>query len=167
MVLSENVYEYPRQDVPIQTTIEEILRNVLHETADISMHHCHQRWDEQKIEEREMYTVYTSFHGAYQARFAFCAELDIMKRITEYMLGEKDSSLEDMIESVKEFVNIICGHIVGAIFKRTKVAARFHVPDFAKGIYIPNRENQDFIVTKYCTNEESKMILCIYDPVVL
>lgn len=167
MVLSENVCGYPRQDVPIQAMIEELLRSMLHEVADINVHHCHQKWNEKKIIDRQMYTVYTSFHGAYYARFAFCAEMDIMKRITEYMLGEKDNSLEDIIESVKEFINILCGHIVGTIFKRTKATARFHIPDFAEGIYVPKGENQNMIVTKYCTNEESQMILCVYDPVVL
>lgn len=167
MVLSENVYDYPMQDIPIQEMVEETLRSMLYQIAGINVHHCHQRWNEKNIKEKELYTVYTSFHGAYHTRFAFCTEMSVMRRITEKMLDEKDCSLEDIIDSVKEFINILCGHIVGAIFKRTKVTARFHIPDFVEGLYIPKGENENMITTKYCTNEESQMVLCLYDSVVL
>ncbi len=167
MVLKEKICEYPDEGTSLQRMIEQALRSDLHQIAGINIHHCHQKTNVQKIDDRTMYTVYTSFHGAYHGLFAFCAELDIMKQITEHMLDEKDNSLEDVIDSVKEFLNVLCGHIVGAIYQKTKAVARFHIPEFVEGIFIPKGDNEDVLVARYCTNEEMKKLLCMNDLIML
>lgn len=144
-----------------QFLIDEVIQELFWQVAEMRLQQC----DCSNIGAEDLCTVYTTFNGGYKARFSFCAERSMMKRIAGNMAQEPVTDPEDIEEYMKEFVNVICGHIVGFVFRKTKTAARFHCPQFAEGYYIPPDDNDDTIVRTYYINEYSENAMLLYDKI--
>lgn len=145
----------------LQELIDETIQKSVWETARIHLRHC----ESNNVSKKDLCTVYTTFDGGYKVRFVFCAERAFMKRIAGNMLGEPVTDAGDIEEYMKEFVNVICGHVVAAVFKRTKTAARFHCPDFAEGCYVPahDKHGTDKIITTSYIDEYSEIATVLND----
>lgn len=121
----------------LQPLINETIEDLFWDIAKIRLRRC-EHCD--KLSE-ELCSVYTTFSGGYQIRFVFCAELGMMKRIAENIAEEPVDDKEYIEEYMKEFLNIICGHVVASVFRKTKKTARFHCPCFEGRLYIPEAAN--------------------------
>ena len=84
-----------------------------------------------------MCTVYTIFNGGYEARLAFCAQRSMMKRITENMLEEPVVDAEDIVEYMKELLNILCGHVVAAVFHMSSIREQKELSFFIRPPPLP------------------------------
>lgn len=82
-------------------------------------------------------TVYTDFNRGVYFGLALCAETDMLRRLTQNMMGTDQVDFQDVEDFSKEYFNVLCGHIAGAVFRDTKVAARFQIPTFHRGWYHP------------------------------
>ncbi len=139
--------------------IDEVIKDVFCKTTGIHLQNC-QRND---IADGDVCTVYTVFNGGYKARMAFCAQRSMMKRITENMLEEPVTDAEDIVEYMKELLNVLCGHIVAAVFSRTKTAARFQPPCFAEGCYLPEGEDPDGVIHICYMNDYAESAMLLHD----
>ena len=54
---------------------------------------------------------------------------------------------EDVEEFSKEYFNVLCGKIVGAMFQATQVPAHIGAPVFYHGRYEPEGQEAQFILT--------------------
>lgn len=135
----------------LQSLIDKTIQEMFWEVAKIRLRRC----ECCDILPKDLCTVYTTFSGGYQIRFAFCAERTMMKRITENISEEPVTDPSDIEEYMKEFINVICGHVVASVFRKTKTSARFHAPCFTEGYYIPADDsgNDNTIITTHYTDE--------------
>lgn len=149
----DNVGCFLTKEETLQQLIDDVIKQMFWEIAKIKLCHC----EYSDISPKDLCTVYTTFSGGYQIRFAFCAERAMMKRITENISEEIVTDPEDIEEYMKEFLNIICGRLVASIFKETKTSARFHSPYFTEGYYIPADNGCDnAIITTHYIDEYSE-----------
>ncbi|RGE68939.1 chemotaxis protein CheX [Anaerotruncus colihominis] len=109
----------------IHRTVVDITRQI----AKIDLRLCSQDPDPAN----ELCTLRTTIDGDYHTELVLHADRALLHRLTENMMEAKTTDPEDMEEYSKEFFNVLCGHIVSEIFRRTKLPARFHTPCFAYG----------------------------------
>lgn len=161
MVMSTTNIKNFLQENTVKSLIDEIIEQLFEEVSGI--HLRQQEFTE--LPNEEICTIYTVFHGGYHTRFFFCAEPALMKRIAENIAEETITDEDDIKEYVKEFVNVICGHIVAAIFKKTKTSARFHCPEFIDEHEILADVHNDSIITIHYTSTESENAMFLYDKI--
>lgn len=140
--------------------IDEIIKQLFWQIAKMHLRQC--ECSEQFND--EICTVYTTFSGGYKAHFLFCAERTMMQRIAENIAEEPLTDLDDVKEYMKEFINVICGHIVASIFGKTKMAARFQCPEFSEGYFAPQSDD-DTVVKTFFINECAENAMLLYDKV--
>lgn len=139
--------------------VDEVIKDVFCETTGLHLQNCRGN----NIAQDDVCTVHTIFHGGYEARLAFCAQRSMMKRITENMLEEPVVDAEDIVEYMKELLNILCGHVVAAVFHMTKTAARFQPPCFAEGRYLPEGADPDAMVHICYMNDYAESAILLHD----
>ena len=101
----------------IHRTVVDITRQI----AKIDLRLCSQDPDPAN----ELCTLHTTIDGDYHTELVLHADRALLHRLTENMMEAKTTDPEDMEEYSKEFFNVLCGHIVSEIFRRTKLPARF------------------------------------------
>lgn len=147
------------KETTMQPLIDETINQLLWQVAKINLHHC-----ESAADMEDLCTVYTTFSGGYNIRFAFCAERTLMQRMSENMAEEPVTEQDDIEEYMKEFINVICGHIVATVFRLTKISARFHVPRFADGCYLPDEDDREnHLITTYYISDFSEAAMLLND----
>lgn len=157
--MSEDKRSLPLDEDPIQILINDTIKEVFKQVAQIELQNC----TAPKVISKDLCTVYTEFTGGYTIHFAFCAEKKLLKHIAENMLDEPITESEDIEECAKEFLNILCGHMVKTIFGKTKTAARFHSPYFIEEYYVPETDSGSPLIATHYTDEQFHMAILIND----
>lgn len=101
------------------------------------------------FQDMDLCTIHTTTNGGYQIRLVFYADRTFLLLIAQHMLGEPVADPDDIKECAMEFFNVVCGHVVAAIFRETHAPARFHCPCFEEGYYLPGKEGTDEMLA-YC-----------------
>ena len=90
--------------------------------------------------------------GAYNHSMASC--YNAVPRPPIVMIdGERDyvavrrETAEDLEEFSKEYLNVLCGKVAGAMFQATQVSAHFGTPTFYHGRYEPEGQEAQFVLT--------------------
>lgn len=78
-------------------------------------------------------TVQTTFEGGYEGTIILCADTPLLFRLTRLFLQEESVNAQDMEDFTKEYLNIICGQMVGRLFQTSRCTCRFHIPIFSAG----------------------------------
>lgn len=112
----------------------------------------------------EVYTIYTSFERAVHSSIAFCAEIGFLRRITQRMMRSEEVDLQDVEDFSKEFFNVLCGHIAGALFRETKAAVRFQIPSFYPGQYQPQAREKGWELCYRNEREENARLIYYKAP---
>lgn len=99
----------------------------------------------------DMFTVHISFRKGFHTSLTLCADMALLVRMAQNALGEEQLSAQDLEDFGKEYFNILCGNIAAILFRNTKVPARFSVPKFYRGRYVPEDHRMQFMLTY--TNE--------------
>ncbi len=110
----------------------------------------------------ERYTVHITFTKGVHYGLALCAELPIYTRMTQYMMQETEVTSQDIEDFSKEYFNVVCGHIAAEIYKNTKLAARFGVPEFFQGEYVS--ETPELFTLQYSGERGECVWLTCYAP---
>lgn len=139
--------------------VDEVIKDVFCETTGLHLQNCRGN----NIAQDDVCTVHTIFHGGYKARLAFCAQRSMMKRITENMLEEPVTDVEDIMEYMKELLNVLCGHVVAAVFCRTKASARFYPPCFTEGLYLPEEADSDAMIHLSYMDDYAESAMILHD----
>ena len=66
---------------------------------------------------------------------------------------------EDLEEFSKEYLNVLCGKITGAMFRATQVPAHFGTPVFYHGRYEPEGQEAQFILTYSDEHSEGAQLI--------
>lgn len=87
-------------------------------------------------------TLYTSFDKNVHSGLAMYADSRLFHRLTQRMMRAEEVNAQDVEDFSKEYFNVLCGHIAVALFRDTKVAARFQIPAFHRGWYRPKEQEE-------------------------
>ena len=103
-------------------------------------------------------TVHADFHSGFQCGLSMCADLALFTRLTQYMMQQEEIQQQDIEDFVKEYFNVLCGHIAAGLFQATMIASRFDVPSFHTGFYQPE-SMQEQITLNYASDKNESVQL--------
>lgn len=66
---------------------------------------------------------------------------------------------EDLEEFSKEYFNVLCGKVAGAMFQATRIPAHFGPPSFCHGRYEPEDKEAQFILTYADEQREGSQLI--------
>ena len=120
--------------------LDQAVQDVTECTAGVRLHQGEQMPGE------DLCTVQITFDKGFRTSLTLCADTGLLYRMACNSFHEESVSSEDLEEFSKEYFNVLCGRITGAMFRATQVPAHFGPPVFYKGRYEPEGEVQ-FVLT--------------------
>lgn len=95
----------------------------------------------------DLCTVQITFDKGFRTSLTLCADTGLLHRMACNSFHEESVSSEDLEEFSKEYFNVLCGRIAGAMFRATQVPAHFGPPTFYHGRYEPEGQEIQFALT--------------------
>ena len=95
----------------------------------------------------DLCTVHITFKKGFHSGLSLSADSAMLTRLTQSFLQEEEITDQDVEDVTKEYFNILCGRIAGALFQATKIASRFSVPDFHTGQFQPEDYQEQFVLS--------------------
>ena len=121
--------------------LDQALQDVTERTAGVRL-----RQGEQPLGE-DLCTVHITFDKGFGTSLTLCADTSLLARMARNSFHEEAVTPEDVEEFSKEYLNVLCGKIVGAMYRATQVPAHFGAPVFYHGRYEPEGQEAQFILT--------------------
>lgn len=125
----------------LEEMLDTVVREVTETTAGIRLYH------DTQPPAGELCTIYITFQKGLRSSISLCAEAAMLRRMTQNFIQSEDVTLQDLEDFSKEYFNVVCGRVAAILFKTTRVAARFSVPDFYQGRYRPDGFRDQFVLT--------------------
>ena len=124
----------------LEQILDQAVQDVTERTAGVRLHQGDQMQGE------DLCTVQITFDRGFHTSLTLCADTGLLYRMACNSFHEESLSPEDVEEFSKEYFNVLCGRIAGAMFRATQVPAHFGPPMFYHGRYEPEGEIQ-FVLT--------------------
>lgn len=131
----------------LERILDQAVQEVTERTAGVQL-----RQGEQSPGD-DICTVQISFDKGFNTSLTLCADTGLLYRMACNSFHEESISPEDLEEFSKEYLNVLCGRITGAMFRATQVPAHFGTPVFYRGRYEPKGQEVQFVLTysnEYC-----------------
>lgn len=93
---------------------------------------------------KNLCTVHIGFRTGFHSSLSLRADAATLARLTRSVLHQEEVTLQDLEDVTKEYFNVLCGHIAGAMYQATKVVSRFDVPSFRRGSFSPQGQREQF-----------------------
>ena len=136
----------------LEEMLDTVVREVTESTAGIRLYH------DTQPPAGDLCTIYISFQKGLRSSLSLCAEAAMLKRMTQNFIQSEDVTLQDLEDFSKEYFNVVCGRVAAILFKTTKLAARFSVPDFYQGRYSPEGFRDQFVLTYSSDQRENAQL---------
>ena len=81
----------------------------------------------------DLCTVHITFDRGFNTSLTLCADTSLLARMARNSFHEDAVTQEDLEEFSKEYLNVLCGKVAGAMFQATQVSAHFGTPRFYHG----------------------------------
>lgn len=137
--------------------LDEAVREVTEQTAGVRLHQ-----DGAPLG-GDVCSVHISFRKGFHTSLTLCAETELLARMARNTIGLEELNDQDLEDFSKEYFNILCGKIAAILFRTTKVPARFSVPAFYRGRYVPEEYRTQMVLT-YCDDEQKGAQLTHHVP---
>lgn len=125
----------------LEKILDQAVQDVTERTAGVRLHQGEQSPGE------DLCTVQITFDRGFKTSLTLCADTKLLYRMACNSFHEESVSSEDLEEFSKEYFNVLCGRIAGAMFRVTQVPAHFDPPMFYRGRYEPERSEVQFVLT--------------------
>lgn len=125
----------------LERILDQAVQDVTERTAGVRLHQGKQ------LPGDDLCTVQITFDKGFSTSLTLCADTKLLYRMACNSFHEETVSSEDLEEFSKEYFNVLCGRIAGAMFQTTKVPAHFAPPVFYHGRYEPEGREIQFILT--------------------
>ena len=125
----------------LERILDQALQDVTERTAGVRLHQGNQPLGE------DLCTVHITFDKGFGTSLTLCADTSLLARMARNSFHEEAVTPEDVEEFSKEYFNVLCGKIVGAMFQATQVPAHVGPPSFCHGRYEPEDKEAQFILT--------------------
>lgn len=137
----------------LKEVFDQIIREVTQDSGGIQLIQ-----GESKLGE-DVCTVHISFHRGFRSSLCMRVDTAMLTRLAQSMLGERDVTTQDLEDAGKEYFNVLCGRITAALYKATKVAARFSEPTFYWGSFSPEDHKEQFVLNYAGDQEEAAQLV--------
>jgi len=121
--------------------LDQALQDVTERTAGVHLHQGDQPLGE------DLCTVHITFDKGFSTSLTLCADTRLLARMARNSFHEETVSPEDLEEFSKEYLNVLCGKVTGAMYRATQIPAHFGQPVFYHGRYEPEGQEIQFILT--------------------
>lgn len=78
---------------------------------------------------------------------SLCAETVLLTRLARSVMQEEHVTLQDVEDVAKEYLNLLGGHVISELFRKTQIPVRFSVPAFHPGRYAPEGCRRDLVLS--------------------
>lgn len=133
--------------------LDQALQDVTEQTAGVCLHQGDQPPGE------DLCTVHITFDKGFSTSLTLCADTSLLARMARNSFHEEMVTPEDLEEFSKEYLNVLCGKITGAMFRATQVPAHFGTPVFYHGRYEPEGQEAQFILTYSDEHSEGAQLI--------
>lgn len=121
--------------------LDQAVQDVTERTAGVRLHQGEQPPGD------DLCTVQITFDKGFHTSLTLCADTGLLYRMACNSFHEESVSQEDLEEFSKEYFNVLCGRVAGAMFRATQIPAHFGPPVFYHGCYEPERREIQFVLT--------------------
>ena len=125
----------------LEKILDQALQDVTERTAGVRLHQGEQPPGE------DLCTVHITFDRGFGTSLTLCADTSLLSRMACNSFHEEEIAPEDLEEFSKEYLNVLCGKIAGAMFQATQIPAHFSPPEFYHGRYEPEGQEVQFVLT--------------------
>ena len=108
-------------------------------------------------------TVHITFTKGFRTRLSLGADTALVARMARNAFGVEEITPQDLEDFGKEYCNILCGKIAAFLFRTTQIAARFSVPSFFHGSFVPEDFRVQFVLA-YSDDQPESLQLTHYIP---
>lgn len=125
----------------LERILDQAVQDVTERTAGVRLHQGEQSPGE------DLCTVQITFDKGFETSLTLCADTGLLYRMACNSFHEESVTPEDLEEFSKEYFNVLCGRIAGAMYRVTQVPAHFDPPLFYHGRYEPEGREIQFVLT--------------------
>ena len=125
----------------LEQILDQALQDVTERTAGVRLNQGDQPPGE------DLCTVHITFDRGFSTSLTLCADTSLLSRMARNSFHEDVVDQEDLEEFSKEYFNVLCGKIAGAMFQATQIPAHFSPPTFYHGRYEPEGQEVQFVLT--------------------
>lgn len=125
----------------LERILDQALQDVTERTAGVRLHQGEQPLGE------DLCTVHITFDKGFGTSLTLCADTSLLARMARNSFHEDTVTPEDVEEFSKEYFNVLCGKVAGAIFRTTQVSAHFGPPVFYHERFEPEGQAAELVLT--------------------
>ena len=125
----------------LERILDQAVQDVTERTAGVRLRQS------DRLSGDDLCTIQITFDRGFSTSLTLCADTGLLYRMACNSFHEKSVSSEDLEEFSKEYLNVLCGRITGAIFRATLISAHFAPPVFYRGRYEPEGQEVQFVLT--------------------
>ena len=133
--------------------LDQALQEVTERTAGVRLHQGDQPPGE------DLCTVQITFDRGFSTSLTLCADTSLLARMARNSFHEDSVTPEDLEEFSKEYLNVLCGKVTGAMYRATQVPAHFGQPVFYHGRYEPEGQEVQFVLTYSDEHSEGAQLI--------
>lgn len=133
--------------------MDQALQDVTEQTAGVRLNQGDQPPGE------DLCTVHITFDKGFSTSLTLCADTSLLTRMARNSFHEDEVDSEDLEEFTKEYFNVLCGKIAGAMFQATQIPAHFGPPTFYHGRYEPEGQEVQFVLTYSDEHREGAQLI--------
>lgn len=138
----------------LEQILDQALQNVTEQTAGVRLN----QGGGQLLGE-DLCTVHITFDRGFNTSLTLCADTSLLTRMARNSFHEDEVDSEDLEDFTKEYFNVLCGKIAGAMFQATQIAAHFSPPAFYHGRYEPEGQEVQFVLTYSDDHREGAQLI--------
>ena len=132
---------------------DQALQEVTERTAGVRLH------QEDQPPGEDLCTVHITFDKGFNTSLTLCADTSLLARMACNSFHEEAVTPEDVEEFSKEYLNVLCGKVTGALFRATQIPAHFGQPVFYRGRYEPEGQEAQFVLTYADENSKGAQLI--------
>ncbi len=137
----------------LEQILDQALQDVTEQTAGVRLRQGDQPPGE------DLCTVHITFDKGFSTSLTLCADKSLLARMARNSFHEEAVTPEDVEEFSKEYLNVLCGKVTGAMYRATQIPAHFGQPTFYRGRYEPEGQEIQFILTYSDEHSEGAQLI--------
>ncbi len=137
----------------LEQNLDQALQDVTERTAGVRLNQGGRALGE------DLCTVHITFDRGFSTSLTLCADTSLLARMARNSFHEDEVTPDDLEEFSKEYLNVLCGKIAGAMFQATQVSAHFSPPTFYHGRYEPEDQEVQFVLTYSDEHSEGAQLI--------
>lgn len=140
---------------------EQLMRNVLKDWAEIEVLRL-----SGALSEIPPLAVSIKIGGAYDSCILLYGDRSFFFRLAQTLFECSKPTQEEVEEAAKEFLNILCGQLISAIYDKTGIPARFYPPCFFETADVPPADLQKGQRLYFCSDRHEHLLLYFADTII-